>query len=249
VRDYQHMGILPAAMRNFLALLGWSPGGDREIMTLDEMIQLFSFAGIQQKAAIFDIVKLTWMNSQYISNSPADELLRIIKPELERRGILSFANDEERIRRVIDFVKARAHNTIELVFLVASRVDRKSWGFDDKAKEEVKKNEGAFVIAWQAAKEELQNLPPGQWEPNVLENHLRQAAERHGFTTKQFFQPIRIAVSGSTVSEPVNQLLSGVGPQEAVSRLEQVIHSWPSVPSTSAQISPVIFPPAGGERT
>src|SRR3989449_560494 len=50
VGDYQHMGILPAAMRNFLALLGWSPGGDREIMTLDEMIQLFSFAGIQQKA-------------------------------------------------------------------------------------------------------------------------------------------------------------------------------------------------------
>jgi len=59
VGDYQHMGILPAAMRNFLALLGWSPGGDREIMTLDEMIRLFSFAGIQQKAAIFDRTKLS----------------------------------------------------------------------------------------------------------------------------------------------------------------------------------------------
>src|SRR5438132_1583073 len=72
VGDYQHMGILPAAMRNFLALLGWSPGGDREIMTLDEMIQLFSFAGIQQKAAIFDMTKLEWMNGQYLSMTPGE---------------------------------------------------------------------------------------------------------------------------------------------------------------------------------
>ena len=247
VGDYQHMGILPAAMRNFLALLGWSPGGDREIMTLDEMIALFSFEGIQKKPAIFDVVKLTWMNSQHISNLSADELLRLIRPDLEKRGILSGLNNEERVRQVLEFVKARAHNTIELVLLVASRLDRKSWGFDERAKEEAKKNEGQFVIAWQVAKEELKNLPPAQWEPNALENYLRMAAERHGLTTKQFFQPIRIAVSGSAVSEPVNQLLSGVGPQEAVSRLEEVINSWPSVPSTSAQIGPIFFPPKSGE--
>ena len=74
VGDYQHLGILPAAMRNFLALLGWSPGGDREIMTMDEMVQLFSFEGIQKKSAIFDMTKLEWMNGQYLSKTPAEEL-------------------------------------------------------------------------------------------------------------------------------------------------------------------------------
>src|SRR5207245_10676544 len=84
---YQHMGILPAAMRNFLALLGWSPGGDREIMTLEEMIQLFSFAGIQQKAAIFDMTKLEWMNGQYLSMTPAEDLYPLVAPQLEKLGV------------------------------------------------------------------------------------------------------------------------------------------------------------------
>src|SRR5205807_781024 len=83
VGDYQHMRILPAAMRNFLALLGWSPGGDREIMTLDEMIRLFSFAGIQQKAAIFDMTKLEWMNGQYLSMTPVEDLYPLMAPQLE----------------------------------------------------------------------------------------------------------------------------------------------------------------------
>src|SRR5207253_2444875 len=87
VGDYQHMGILPAAMRNFLALLGWSPGGDREIMTLDEMIQLFSFAGIQQKAAIFDMTKLEWMNGQYLSMTPAEDLYPLVAPQPEKLGV------------------------------------------------------------------------------------------------------------------------------------------------------------------
>src|SRR2546425_9944059 len=81
------MGILPAPMRNFLALLGWSPGGDREIMSLEEMMRLFSFAGIQQKAAIFDMTKLEWMNGQYLSMTPAEDLFPLVAPQLEKLGV------------------------------------------------------------------------------------------------------------------------------------------------------------------
>src|SRR5207245_1704091 len=87
VGDYQHLGILPAAMRNFLALLGWSPGGDREIMTQQEMIDLFSLEGIQSKAAIFDTTKLEWMNGQYLSATSAEELYPLVQPQLERLGL------------------------------------------------------------------------------------------------------------------------------------------------------------------
>src|SRR6059036_3183003 len=105
VGDYQHMGILPAAMRNFLALLGWSPGGDREIMTLDEMIQLFSFAGIQQKAAIFDMTKLEWMNGQYLSMTPAEDLYPVVAPQLEKLGV---NGNREAVLKAIAAVKTRS---------------------------------------------------------------------------------------------------------------------------------------------
>jgi glutamyl-tRNA synthetase len=80
VGDYQHQGLLPGAMLNFLALLGWSPGGDREVMTLEEMISLFSPEGLQRKAAIFDPRKLEWMNGQHLSLVPLHELEPRVTP-------------------------------------------------------------------------------------------------------------------------------------------------------------------------
>src|SRR5262249_43034760 len=74
VGDYQHLGILPQAMLNFLALLGWSPGGDIEVMTVPEMIERFSKEGMLKKAAIFDMQKLEWMNGQHLGAMTAVEL-------------------------------------------------------------------------------------------------------------------------------------------------------------------------------
>src|ERR1041384_2424844 len=109
VGDYQHMGILPAAMRNFLALLGWSPGGDKEIMTRDEMIGLFSFEGIQKKPAIFDMTTLEWMNGQYLSASSADDLYPLVAPELER---LKLDGNTGAILRAIAAAKTRSRPTL-----------------------------------------------------------------------------------------------------------------------------------------
>src|SRR5215212_2036678 len=105
VGDYQEQGILPAAMRNFLALLGWSPGGDREIVAEDEMIGLFTLDGIQKKAAVFDTTKLEWMNGQYLSATPAAELLPAVRRELARLGIDA---DDRTLVPLIDAVKVRA---------------------------------------------------------------------------------------------------------------------------------------------
>src|SRR5437868_11067549 len=72
VGDYEHLGILPGAMRNFLALLGWAPGNDIELMSTSEMIALFDTNGLQRKAAVFDTKKLEWMNGQYLIAMPID---------------------------------------------------------------------------------------------------------------------------------------------------------------------------------
>src|SRR3954463_15796949 len=100
VGDYQGQGILPAAMRNFLALLGWSPGEDREILGEKEMVQLFSLGGIQKKPAVFDTTKLEWMNGQYLSALPAEELEQPVRRQLERMGVA--VNQD--LRPIIDAV-------------------------------------------------------------------------------------------------------------------------------------------------
>src|SRR3989442_10607759 len=131
VGDYQHMGILPAAMRNFLALLGWSPGGDRETMTLGEMVRLFSFAGIQKKSAIFDMTKLEWMNGQYLSASSADELYALVSPELEKLGL---NGKRDAVLKAITAVTARSRTRLAVARQVATRLDPKYVQLDEKAK-------------------------------------------------------------------------------------------------------------------
>jgi len=214
VGDYQHMGILPAAMRNFLALLGWSPGGDREIMTLDEMIALFSFGGIQKKPAIFDMTKLEWMNGQYLSASSAEELYPLVAPQLEQ---VNLDGDKDAVLRTIAAVKTRSRTTLDIAKQVAVRLDAKHVVFDEKAKKEIAKDPAGYKAALEAS---LAVLQAADWTPPALEQALRALAEQKGVAAGKVFQPIRIALTGGTVSEPVNELLYVIGKEGALRRLE-----------------------------
>jgi glutamyl-tRNA synthetase len=214
VGDYQHMGILPAAMRNFLALLGWSPGGDREIMTLDEMIALFSFEGIQKKPAIFDMTKLEWMNGQYLSASSAEELYPLVAPQLEQLGL---NGNREAVLKAITAVKTRSRTTLDVAKQVAVRLDAQHVVFDDKANKEIAKDPAGYKAALEAS---LAALRDSEWTPEALEQRLRRLAEERGVAAGKVFQPIRIALTGGTVSEPVNELLFVIGKEAALKRLK-----------------------------
>src|SRR5438552_7202699 len=221
VGDYQHMGILPAAMRNFLALLGWSPGGDREIMTLDEMIQLFSFEGIQKKSAIFDMTKLEWMNGQYLSAASADELYPLVSPQLEQLGL---NGNKDAVLKAIGAVKTRSRTTLDVAKQVAVRLDPKHVVVDEKAKKEIAKDPAGYKASLEAS---LAVLKATEWTPEALERTLRALAEQKGVAAGKIFQPIRIALTGGTVSEPVNELLYVVGKDAALKRLQAAITAPP----------------------
>src|SRR5438309_477438 len=217
VGDYQHMGILPAAMRNFLALLGWSPGGDRETITLDEMVRLFSFAGIQQKAAIFDMTKLEWMNGQYLSMTPAEDLYPLVAPQLAQLGV---NGNEEAVLKAIAAVKTRSRTTLDVARQVAARLDAKHVVVDEKAKQEIAKDPAGYKTSLEAS---LAALKDTDWTPEQLERRLRALAEQRGVAAGKIFQPIRIALTGGTVSEPVNELLYVVGKEATLQRLDQAL--------------------------
>jgi glutamyl-tRNA synthetase len=213
VADYQHMGILPAAMRNFLALLGWSPGGDREVMSLDEMVRLFAFEGIQKKAAIFDIKKLEWMNGQYLSLASADDLFPLVDPALKQLGV---AGERTTVLRAIAAVKTRSRTTLDVVRQVAVRLDPTRVVVDEKAKREITKDPEGYRATLEAS---VAALAGADWTLEGLEVALRELAVARGVAAGEVFQPIRIALTGGTVSEPVTELLFVIGKAAALQRL------------------------------
>jgi glutamyl-tRNA synthetase len=216
VGDYQDQGILPAAMRNFLALLGWSPGGDREIMTEAAMIEAFSLEGIQKKPAVFDTAKLEWMNGQYLSALSASELLEPVRRELARIGVDPGTRD---LVPLIEATKARARTITHIAEQVAVRMDGSRVTRDERGEALVRKLGPAYAANLALGVRELAALPADEWTADGLIATLKVAAEREGLKLGDLLQPIRVALTGGTVSEPVNELLAVVGREASLARL------------------------------
>jgi len=219
VADYQHEGILPGAMLNFLALLGWSPGGDREVMTMAEMIELFSTDGLQKKAAVFDTKKLEWMNGQHLSRTPAAELAPLVTPLLAREGLITQADIDRRrdwYLALIDLLKVRARTVNEIVHQARPYfVDDISYDPDAVAKQW--KDAAATRDILAATRERLAQTT---WEPAAMEEALRKLAEERGTTGGKIFQPLRVALTGLTVSPGIFDVLMMLGPDRALRRIE-----------------------------
>jgi glutamyl-tRNA synthetase len=206
-------------MRNFLALLGWSPGGDREIVPENEMIALFTLEGIQKKAAVFDATKLEWMNGQYLSALPADEILPPVRRRLEQMGVSEGGRDLEPL---IDSVKARSRTILHVADQVAVRLDPSRSTLDEKGQALIRKMGPAFASNLERAAEALEPLRNGTWTADRLLASLKEMAESNGLKLGDAMQPIRVALTGSTVSEPVNELLEVVGAERSLARMREV---------------------------
>ena len=218
VGDYQDRGILPLAMRNFLALLGWSPGGDREIMPEDQMISLFDLDGIQKKPAVFDTAKLEWMNGQYLSLLPAAELLEPVRRELGRMGVNP---DGRPLEPLIDTVKARSRTILDIASQVAVRLDGSRVTLDEKAETFRKKAGEHFRRNLELVASALEHVAPEQWAADGVLDAIKRTAEKNQVKLGDAMQPIRIALTGTTVSEPVNELLVVVGRDASIERLKR----------------------------
>src|SRR5262245_37903624 len=219
VGDYQEQGILPQAMRNFLALLGWSPGEDREVLPEDEMIRLFTLQSIQTKAAVFDPAKLEWMNGQYLSALPADQLLEPVRRRLAQLGVSDEGRD---LRPLIDAVKGRSRTILQVAERVAVRLDPSRSALDDKGEALMKKMGPAFHANLGLVIEALAAIPPDQWLAEPILDALKSLAEGRALKLGDVMQPVRVALTGSTVSEPVNELLAVVGRERSLARLREV---------------------------
>ena len=226
IGDYRKEGILPAAMRNFLALIGWGTGDDRELFfEIEELTEAFSLKGIQKKAAIFDPAKLEWMNGQYISHMAPEDLHPLLKEEMEAAGLTPEAKGEARLMGAISAVAERARSVHVIPQRVALRLNPQTIELDEKAAKFRDKDVGAFNNGISMSLQCLEPLDE-PWTPDKIGDVLKAAAQEADLGIGKLMQPIRVAVTGMTVSESVTALLPLVGKEETFKRLRAAL-SWP----------------------
>ena len=218
VGEYETQGYLPEAMVNFLALLGWNPGGDQEVFSRQELIDRFTLEGISGGNAVFNPDKLDWFNQQHIMRLPADDVLRRIRPDLEALGWWSddlLSTRADWIARVLALIKPRAKNLSEIApqmraFLSDNLV------FDDAA---VKKHLSdpsvpAHLQAWIAV---LETTP--SFDAASLEAALRALAEARGIKPVVLIHATRVAVTGQGNSPGLFEVLELVGRDRVIARM------------------------------
>lgn len=245
VDAYEGQGILADAMVNFLALLGWNPGDEREVMERTELVRSFDLARVQKKSAVFDVDKLQWLNGQYLARTPAPTLLPAVHERLAARG-LAWADggrevtDDARgddaprdhagpasledawLLALIDLLKPRARTLDDMVdqavpFLV-----------DDPDRDDA-----AVAKHWQRAPDDVRErltrlrarLADTPWQAGPLEEALRALASELEVGAGKLIHPLRVALTGQAASPGIFDVLVLLGPKRALERMDRAV-AW-----------------------
>lgn len=217
VLQYREEGYLPEALLNYLVRLGWSHG-DQEVFTLEEMQQLFDIKDVNKSASAFNPDKLQWLNQQHIMRASPEYLAQYLKPQLVALGIV--VTDDDKLAAVAKAQQERAKTLKEMaqnsVFFFA---DLK--GYDEKA---AKKNLTAESVgALTAVAQGLAAI--AQWRAADIHDAVNKVAAELGLGLGKVAQPLRVAISGSSVSPPIDVTLEILGRELTLSRVAHAIHS------------------------
>ncbi|MCQ2060422.1 MAG: glutamate--tRNA ligase [Fibrobacter sp.] len=215
VGDFRDLGYLPETLVNYLALLGWNPGDDREVMTLKEMIDAFTLERINPKSAMFDEKKLQWMNGQHIHMCDDTFLAGIMKEGLTGLGIDVSAEPEARIAEIVKLLKPRAHFVQDLAQM-ATYFFRAPTEYDEKGKAK-HFGTGSKQIATEV-REGLAALT--DFTTPVIEKMFYDLAAATGRKVGDMVGAVRLAVSGVTAGPGLWELFEVVGKEEVLRRID-----------------------------
>ena len=226
VTEYQRLGYLPEAMVNFLALLGWSPGGDREVLSRDELKQLFTLEGISGGNAVFNAEKLDWFNQQHIGRLPGDDLLRRIEGRLRDAGLWRDALDSDESAWIVKRPRAAeaARADVRPARRGAPAVSRRSAG--DRSRGGGEASDAGDPAA-------ARRSSPRRWSgwsrsiAATVEQALRATAEQAGVKAAALIHATRVAVTGRAVSAGLFELLVLLSRDTVVERLDRAANYTP----------------------
>lgn len=220
--EYREMGILPAALFNFLLLLGWSPGGDREILSRQEAAQIFDLADVNKAPAVFDEEKLFWMNGQYMMRMSAQELRPHLHPFLPRNAA-GLAD----LHPIIELNKRRARTLRDLAALMEPYMaaDREIAYAEEAVKKHLKGHDLEERLS--ALRDVLAKVDP--FDVTTSEQALRSLAESTGVSAAKYIHPLRVALTGKLASPPIFDVAVTLGKERTLERLRHLIDRLPQL--------------------
>jgi glutamyl-tRNA synthetase len=207
VQELRDAGYLPAAVRNYLALLGWGYDESTTFFSTDELIKLFSLERVSKNPAVFDEQKLRWMNGRYLRELPLEDLHGLLTERLGREiPVEAVQIAQEKMQTLDDFWTLAA-------FLVERQpTDEKAWG-------KVMKDGAAERLA--TARAALAQTDP--FTAEAIEASLRSVVDQTGDKPNKVFQPLRVAISGSTVSPGIFESVAVLGRDETLARVDEAL--------------------------
>ena len=212
---YREMGYLPEALVNFLARLGWSYG-DQEIFTKQELIEKFTLENVGKSPAVFNPEKLLWLNGWYIRNKPAEEIAELIIPFLKKKGIQVIL--DERLIKIVNILRERAKTLVELAnssdYFLVDEVK-----YEEAARKKFLTNEALPIF--EALIERLSSLD--KFTVPELQKIFGEITEKRGLKLVQIAQPVRVALTGGTVSPGIFEVMEILGKEKVIERLERAI--------------------------
>lgn len=224
VGDYSAEGILSDAMANFLALLGWSPGTDEEVMTREQLVERFSIDRVLKKSAVFDPTKLLWLNGQHLSRTPPEELVERVLVEMGELETIARRESEanpEWFLGVLNLLKSRARRTVDLAdqarMYLVDTIDYDQ----DAITKHWKKDPQAVTVRMEALRERFSDVA---WREEPLESELRALAEELNVGAGKLIHPLRVAVTGQAVSPGIFEVLGFMGRERTLTRLDRALN-------------------------
>ncbi len=218
VREFKKLGILPEALINYLALLGWSPGNDIEIMSLDEMVNLFDLKKIGKRGSVFDYKKLYWMNAVYIRKKSDDELFKLALPYFKESGLVKNKETEDLLRKIIPLFKERIKTLSEFPPF-SEYFFKDDFPYEEKGIRKYFKSEEVFTLL-DSIKEELAKLQ--NFNVDGIEQVIRGFAEKNDIKPSKIIHPIRVALTGKTIGPGLFELMEVLGKEKVIQRLSEI---------------------------
>lgn len=222
VTEYRNMGYLPEAVVNYLALLGWTPKGEQEIFTEEELIKQFSMKRVSSNDAVFDINKLNWINFQYMKKLDADKLYDLIVPFLVKAGYVDATVSEEKkdwLKKVIWFMK-------DHIYFAGQSADELRFFFEDMPKI-TDENVLAIMKAETSGQllrafiEDLKALP--SFDQDAIKKCFNACMKAQGIKGKAAYEPTRIALTGVTQGPGMFEMMELFGREKTMDRLEAAL--------------------------
>ncbi|WP_096156009.1 glutamate--tRNA ligase [Bacillus sp. FJAT-45066] len=220
IEQYEELGYLPEALFNFIGLLGWSPGGEEELFSKEEFINIFDPSRLSKSPAVFDTQKLTWMNNQYIKKLDVDTLVTLALPHLMKAGLLPENMTDAKkdwTRDLIALHQEKMSYGAEIVSLT-ELFFKTHIEYEEEAKEVLAQEQVPEVV--KAFHEELSALE--DFSSDNIKAAIKAVQKATGQKGKNLFMPIRVATTGQTHGPDLPQAISLLGKETVLARLEKL---------------------------